>query len=104
MISRREDAAPGIKGGVRARPPVGSRIPEMAGPLGDQLLRQGLEQLHDIDLAKAERRHVLGHASIGDAIELRGIEPSAAQILLQAEPRRRYLADGSDPHFHQLRK
>ncbi len=76
----------------------------MAAPVGDQFFGERLEQLHDIDLAAAERRHVVGHAAIGHPIEPDGVEPGPAEILLQAEPRRRNLADGGDPRRHQIGK
>jgi hypothetical protein len=60
---------------------------------GDQFLGKGLEQPHNIELAAPQGRCVVGHRPIGDPRQRVGIKPGAAQILLQAEPRRRHLAD-----------
>ena len=64
---------------------------------GDQFLGKRLEQLHDVELAAAQRRHILGHRLIGDPRQCVRVEAGAAQILLQAEPRGRHLADRRDP-------
>jgi hypothetical protein len=75
----------------------------MPDPRGDQLFSERLEQLHDIDRAAAQRHHVLRHALVRDPVEAGGIQPGQPQIVLQAEPRGRHLADRRDPSPHQLR-
>ena len=52
--------------------------------------------------ALAQRQEILGHAAIGNAIELRGVDPSLSQILLQAKPRGRHLADRGNAHSRQV--
>ena len=67
-----------------------------------QLLDKRLEQLHDIDLALAQRRGIVGHRAVGDARQSVGIKTGAAQVVLQAKPGRRHLADRRDPPAEQV--
>ncbi len=66
-------------------------MPDMAGTRGDQLLGVGLEKLHGVELAGAQRSGILGHRRAADAVEAIGIDAGAPEIVGEADPRRRYL-------------
>ena len=71
---------------------------------GDQLLDKGLEHLHDIEFAASQGGGIVGHRAVGDARQPVGVEPGKAQIVLQAQPRGRHLADRRDPPAVQIGK
>jgi hypothetical protein len=52
--------------------------------------------------ALPQRQQIFGHAAIGNAIELRGVDPGLPQIFLQAELRRRHFADCGDAHSREV--
>ena len=76
----------------------------MAFARGDQVFRQRLEQLHDIEFAAAQSRDILAHRPVLDAVERLGIDPDPPQVVLQAQPRRRHLADRREPMPDQYRQ
>ena len=73
---------------------LGRRVPDVPGSCLQQLLDEGLKQLHDVDFAAAQGLRVARHRLSGDAIEPGGIEARPPHVLLQAQPGRRHLADG----------
>ena len=76
--------------GVGGEAAVRGGVPDMAGARGDQFLGIGLEQLHGIQRTGAQRGGVVRHARTADAVQSRRIDAGAAQVVLQAEPRRRH--------------
>ena len=74
----------------------------MASTRGERRFDDRLEKLRRGNPAVAQCREVLGHTAVGDPVEPIGVEPLKAQIVLQAQPRGRNLADRGKPHLRQV--
>src|SRR5713101_7099727 len=74
----------------------------MTRPRSQRFLDDGLEELRRIDPTRAQGQQVFGHIAISNANEHRRVDPSLPQILLEAEPRGRHLADCGDAHSREV--
>ncbi len=74
----------------------------MADPLTLGQRRERLEDFGDVEIASCERIDVFRHRAIGNPVEAPRIDTDLAEVMLQAEPRRRHLGDGGKSQPRQI--
>ena len=99
-----EHAAARHQRGIGGEPARRRGVPDMAGTRGDQPFGVGLEDLDGIDLAGAQVDLVLLHRAVADAIEARGIDAGAPQVVSQADPGCRHLRDRGERQSGKIRE
>src|SRR5262249_28507185 len=75
-----------VEGRIRGRSTRRRRIPYVPVTRSGEFRDKRFEELHDVNLAPAQGRDVIRHRAIGDARQAIGVEPGAAQIVLEAQP------------------